>query len=178
MSDDTLVGAEEPNSKATVVNPKDAVAGSKIPIGLFPFTAVIAGAMAFVEGAVKYGRFNYRIAGVSASVYYHACNRHLGAWFNGEDFDEKSGLHHLWKALACIAVLIDAYSVRKVIDDRPPRAPVGAMMDRMEKHVERLTEQHRDKNPKQPTIDDGLTVEQMVEMSGGLLEESDFAGSA
>lgn len=170
-------GNEEGNSKGTVMNAKDAVAGNRVPIGLYPFTAIIAGAMAFVEGAVKYGRFNWRIAGVSATVYYNALQRHMGAWFNGEDIDEKSGLHHLWKSAACIAILIDAMVVDKFIDDRPPRAPIGAMLDKLEERVASIVSMHKDKNPTQWNIGHGMSVQQMIDMSGGLLEPTDFIGS-
>lgn len=174
---DLANGAETTNSKGSVMNPKDAVAGTRVPIGLFPDTAVIAGAMAFVEGAVKYGRYNWRIAGVSAFVYHNAARRHLAAWFNGEDIDEKSHLNHLWKALACISILIDGIMVGKMIDDRPPRAPVEGMIEALEAHVARIIADHADKQPRQWKIQDGMSVEEMVERSGGLLDMADFAGA-
>lgn len=169
-------GPEGANSKGTVMNPKDAVAGTRVPISLMPDTAVIAGAMAFVEGAVKYGRYNWRVAGVSAFVYNNAARRHLMAWFNGEDIDEKSHLNHLWKALACIAILIDGAVVGKLIDDRPPRAPVTGMLDALEAYVAKIVADHADKRPQQWMIADGMSHDEMIERSGGLLDLADFAG--
>jgi hypothetical protein len=76
--------------------------------------------VAMLEGALKYGRHNYREVGVSASVYYDAVvARHLNAWFEGEDIDEESGLSHITKAAAGLIVLRDAQIRGKMIDDRP-----------------------------------------------------------
>ena len=173
---DLANGPETGNSKGSVMNPKDAVAGTRVPLGLMPDTAVIAGAMAFVEGAVKYGRYNWRVAGVSAFVYHNAARRHLSAWFNGEDIDQKSHLNHLWKALACISILIDGSVVGKLIDDRPPRAPVEGMIEALEGHVARIIADHADKQPRQWKIEDGMSTDEMVKRSGGLLARGDFAG--
>lgn len=138
-------------------NPKDiaaAVAG-RVPMGLFPDTARIAGAMSMWEGACKYGGYNYRIAGVLYSVYLNALDRHIAALRNGEDIDAKSGLPHLWKALACLAVLIDAQECQMLTDDRPPRAPVAEMLERLEGSVREIREKLKDHNPHQYTIADG-----------------------
>jgi hypothetical protein len=91
----------------------------RVPMGLFPKTAVAAGSLAFLEGALKYGAYNWRDAEVRASIYRDALDRHFGAWANGEDIDPGSGLPHLWKMLACIAILIDAEACDKLEDDRP-----------------------------------------------------------
>jgi hypothetical protein len=137
-----------------LTNPKDVLAGGKVPIGLCPSTLEIAASMAFLEGACKYGRANWRIAGVSAAVYYDALKRHLTAWWEGEDIDPKSGLPHTYKMAACIAILIDAKVVGKLIDDRPPSGPVSKMMDDLEPHVARLKEEHKDKHPRHYSIAD------------------------
>lgn len=77
--------------------------------------------MAMVEGARKYGRHNYRVSGVRASVYYDALLRHLHQWWYGEDIDKDSNIEHIIKALACMAVFLDALKNNKWIDDRPPK---------------------------------------------------------
>ena len=135
-------GGYGPDTKPT--NPKDAEAiqDNRVALSLFPDTAVLAGAMAFVEGDAKYGGHNYRVAGVRASTYIDAEERHMKAWRNGEDIDPESGLSHLWKALACIAVLIDAEACGMLTDDRPPPAPVGQMLRDLKKDVARLSQQH------------------------------------
>jgi len=119
-------------------NHKDRAATTRLDISVFPDTAVAYGALAMTEGDYKYGAYNYRVAGVLASVYYSACRRHLGKWFNGEDTDPKTGVHHLANALACIAVLIDAIEANKLKDDRPPRVDLAGLLTRMEEDVARL----------------------------------------
>jgi len=77
--------------------------------------------LAMAEGARKYGRHNYRVSGVRASVYYDALMRHLHQWWYGEDIDKDSNVHHVIKALACMAVFVDAMENGKWVDDRPPK---------------------------------------------------------
>lgn len=115
----------------SLANPKDQLARSmgRVPIGLFPDTAIIAGSYGMLEGKLKYGRCNYRMVGIDASVYRDALDRHLKAWWNGEDLDPDSGIPHLWKMMACLAVLIDGECCGKLNDDRPPRAPVAEMLE-------------------------------------------------
>jgi hypothetical protein len=81
--------------------------------------------LAMQEGARKYARHNYRIAGVRASVYYDAAMRHLMAWWEGEDIDPDSGLSHLTKAMACLVVIRDAVVNNNWTDDRPPSLKNG-----------------------------------------------------
>ena len=69
------------DSKPT--NPKDLIGSDKLPLHLWPQTATALGAVALLEGALKYGRANWRHAGVRASIYYDAAMRHWGAWFEG-----------------------------------------------------------------------------------------------
>lgn len=141
-------------------NPKDIIGAGKAPLELVPDTLRVAASMAFLEGALKYGRYNWRLAGVRASIYKAALDRHMTSWWNGEDVDEVSGLPHLWKAAACIAILIDAKECLKLTDDRPPRAPLTEMIERMEAEVARLKALHADKSPHQCTIADGMEPKQ------------------
>jgi len=110
-------------------NPKDELGTAKAPLHLIPNTALVAMSMAFLEGREKYGQYNWRITGVRASVYQAALLRHMMAWFDGEDIDPDSGLPHLHKAIACLAILIDADVLGVLEDDRPPRAPTARMME-------------------------------------------------
>ncbi|KKL55932.1 hypothetical protein LCGC14_2250470 [marine sediment metagenome] len=84
-------------------NPKDALGSNKVPLHLWPQTATILGAMGLLDGALKYGRSNWRAVGIRASIYYDAVDRHMSAWFEGEDNDPDSGLPHLAHALAGLA---------------------------------------------------------------------------
>jgi hypothetical protein len=135
-------------------NPKDAIGSDKIPLHLWPETASILGSLAFLEGAVKYGRSNYRAIGVRSSIYYDACRRHLMKWFEGEEIDEDSGLPHLSHALACIAILVDAQAAGKLNDDRMIKGGTLQMLKDMTPHVKRIKDKYKDRNPHHYTIAD------------------------
>ena len=87
-------------------NPKDRIATTRLDLSLFPMTAVVYGALAFVEGDLKYGGFNWRVAGVSVSTYVAALLRHVSKWYNGELEDNVTGVPHLASAIACLSVII------------------------------------------------------------------------
>ena len=100
-------------------NPKDAIGITKVPRSTVPAPVIAELGVAMLEGALKYGRHNYRSIGVRASVYYDAANRHLDSFWEGEDIDPDSGLSHITKAIATLTVLRDAQIRGKMVDDRP-----------------------------------------------------------
>ena len=104
-------------------NPKDALGIKKAPLSTLPTGPAYEVALAMLEGARKYGRHNYRVMGVRASVYYDAAMRHLTTFWEGEDIDPDSGIHHLMKAAACLFVLRDSMFMENWVDDRPPQYP-------------------------------------------------------
>lgn len=106
-------------------NPKDAVGIRKAAMSCIPCQPLLELGLAMMEGARKYGRHNYRSAGVRASVYYDAALRHLMAWYEGEDIDPDSGLPHLAKAMACLVVIRDSVIRGNWVDDRPPSMGAG-----------------------------------------------------
>jgi hypothetical protein len=144
-----------PGEKAS--NPKDIIGSSKLPLHLFPTTAIAAGCLAFLEGAVKYGRSNWRAVGVRASIYHDALLRHMTAWWEGEDTDPDSGLPHLSKAIACIAILIDAKAAGKLTDDRAVEGGYVAFAASLTPHVARLKAMHTGKTPRHYTIADNTS---------------------
>lgn len=103
-------------------NPKDIVGVKKAPMSTVSAPVLAEIGVGMLEGACKYGRHNYRVVGVRASVYYDATMRHLMAWWEGEDLDpdSKVGLHHVTKAITSLVVLRDAMLRGMVEDDRPP----------------------------------------------------------
>lgn len=104
-------------------NPKDSVGIKKVPFSTVPSEVTAEVGLAMLEGALKYGRHNYRAVGVRASVYYDACLRHLVSWWEGQDIDPDSGLSHLVKAIACLYVIRDSQHMGNWTDDRPPTIP-------------------------------------------------------
>lgn len=103
-------------------NPKDTVGIKKSPLSTVSSAVLAELGVAMMEGALKYGRHNYRGVGVRASVYYDATIRHLFSWWEGEDQDPDSGMSHITKAIASLTVLRDAMIQEKMEDDRPPRS--------------------------------------------------------
>lgn len=135
-------------------NPKDLIGSDKMPMHLFPMTATVYGTLALLDGALKYGRANWRAAGVRASIYYDACLRHLTKWFEGETIDPESGLPHLAHAIACITILIDATEAGMLKDDRMYQGGYLNTLKKLVPEVKRLKEVHKEKNPKHWTIQD------------------------
>ena len=127
------------------LNPKDAIANGKIPLHLWPSTATAMGAIGLLEGRFKYGNANWREAGVRASVYVSACQRHLAAWFEGEDTDKDSGLPHLGHALACLAILVDADAAGKLTDDRQYPGGYRKLMNELTPLVAMVNEKYKDR---------------------------------
>lgn len=103
-------------------NQKDAVGVGKMPMSCLPSVPAAEVATAMFEGARKYGRHNWRKAGVRSSIYYDAAMRHLMAWWEGEDIDPDSRMPHIVKAMAGLMVLRDAQVNGQETDDRPPAA--------------------------------------------------------
>lgn len=136
-------------------NPKDIIGSDKLPLHLWPTTATAMGCIGMLEGMGKYGRSNWRAAGVRSSIYVDACKRHLDAWFEGEEVAPDSGVSHLANALACIAIIIDARAAGKLVDDRAFNgAGYRRLVDELTPHVARLKAMHSDKNPHHYTIAD------------------------
>lgn len=149
-----LDGSYTGDSKPT--NPKDAAAFDKAPLHLVPASFKTYTAMALAEGAMKYGSWNWRAAGVRASVYVSALQRHVDKWFNGEEFDPETGVPHLANACACLAVLIDSKTQQNMTDDRPPRqySLPGLVNEETPRVIAKLREVFGDRDPKHWNIND------------------------
>ena len=133
-------------------NPKDAIGISKAPMSTVSAAVLMEVGVAMLEGASKYGRHNYRVAGVRASVYYDALMRHAMAWWEGEDLDPDSGMSHVTKAIATLVVLRDAMLQDKFTDDRPPRS--APFLPALNDKAAALLTKHADKRPRHYTIAD------------------------
>ncbi len=145
---------KQPGTKAT--NPKDAIGTNKVPMHLWPKTATVLGALGLLDGATKYGRSNWRAVGIRASIYYDAVDRHMSAWFEGEDNDPDSGLPHLAHALAGLAIVVDAIAAGRFNDDRLVKGGYRQLMDEAVPHVKRLKDRPVEKPPHHYTIQDSL----------------------
>ncbi len=72
----------------------------------------------YAFGETKYADYNFR-KGYKWSLSYDALQRHIGAFWNGEDNDQESSLGHLAHATwHCITLLFFSLTERGT-DDRP-----------------------------------------------------------
>lgn len=127
-------------SKAETVNPKDLLGAKKVSISKLPMVAVLHGAHAMMNGAAKYGPFNWRSKKVQADIYVDAAMRHLAAWFEGEENAEDSGVHHLGHAIACCAILLDAQETGNLVDNRPGNGQFSRVLERLNTVIKKRSE--------------------------------------
>lgn len=127
--DSRALGAEEEHVEVHLgVNPKDLVGQTKADISLVPSVGIAHTAHAMMDGARKYGPYNWRGNSVKARVYVAAAMRHLMQWLDGEEVAEDSGTHHLGHAAACCMILMDAQAFGNLHDDRPSPVPLAEQL--------------------------------------------------
>lgn len=136
-------------------NPKDAVGVRKWrQFTTVPMTVLSELGVAMLEGGMKYGRHNYRVAGVKTSVYIDAAIGHIVQFWEGEDIDPDSGISHVTKAIASLTVLRDAMIQDKLNDDRPPKANLDKLREELGDVVNGLFERYGE-NPAAPFTETG-----------------------
>ena len=90
-------------------------------------------------GAEKYDAWNWA-KGIQFSRVYAAAQRHLNEWKKGNDFDEETGLSHLYHAACCLMFLSfyqewgmeeldDRYKPEKLTGICPPSTPNYGRID-------------------------------------------------
>ena len=153
-----IAEAHRPKNPYADVNPKDILAAAKLPLDLIPETLHIEVALAFLEGALKYGRYNWRIKPVKVSVYLAAMERHLRKYQSGEERDSKTGVRHMAYIICCASIVIDAELYGTLRDDRPPRGKanpgISEYIDNAQVIIKHLQKMFKDEHPKQYTIQD------------------------
>lgn len=92
--------------------------GGKVRMELLPPHALNAIAQIFTFGAKKYASWNWA-NGIEFSRVYGAMQRHLNAWYSGEELDPETGLSHLYHAGCNIMMLIELADGFPQFDDRP-----------------------------------------------------------
>jgi hypothetical protein len=93
----------------------------KAPLALIPPEALLQIAEVLGFGAAKYGENNWRMDGDNTkwSRTYSSAQRHLNAFWSGEDLDPESGLPHLSHAITQLIILMVHGSDSHVnMDDR------------------------------------------------------------
>lgn len=101
---------ELPQGEVRVTSATGGEKGQKLArIGSLDPKALMEVAKVAGFGEQKYSRLNY-LKGYDWSLSYDACQRHLHAYWSGEDLDPESGLPHLahaaWHCLAQLAFMI------------------------------------------------------------------------
>lgn len=136
------------------LNPKDAIADTKLPLHLWPASATALGSLGIYEGMLKYGRTNWRAVPVKASVYVSALKRHINAYEEGENADPSTNGDHLGYVLACAAILIDARTTGTLVDDRNYNGKGYLwLVESLAPQIANLQQQFKDRKPQHYTIE-------------------------
>lgn len=117
-------------------NPKTLMGAQKPDLSVVPPIALLHLATAMMNGAKKYGPFNWREKSISARPYLAALMRHAASCLDGEDYsadtvEAELPVHHLGHVMACCAIYLDAESLGMLNDDRPKlKGQTGAAIER------------------------------------------------
>lgn len=92
----------------------------KPPVNLVPPEVILAASQVYAFGAQKYGENNWRkdLNKFPYSRHYGSIQRHMLAWFSGEDTDPESGLPHTHHALTQLMILVMCEMQGTDVDDR------------------------------------------------------------
>lgn len=101
-------------------NPKDIIGSTKPDMTVIPASALVHLALPLMDGAEKYGLYNWREKPVELRSYLGAMLRHINSVLDGEDIvpDSKSGAHHVAAIMASCAIVLDAMECGTLIDNR------------------------------------------------------------
>ena len=78
----------------------------KIRMSLLPMQPLTAVLEILEFGAVKYQADNWQHVENARTRYFDAAQRHILAWWQGEQTDSESGKHHLAHAVCCLMFLM------------------------------------------------------------------------
>ena len=137
----------ENKTKIIHKNPKDVIGSSKLPLHLVPASTMSYIALGHLEGDLKYGKVNWRKAGIRTTIYIDACLRHVMKFKEGEWADPETTVPHLASALCCLSIIVDAHHSGKLIDDRPKPIDAAKLINELEETVKFLKDLHKDKKP-------------------------------
>ena len=155
-------------------NPKDAIGSRKWrQYCVIPARVAWEVGIAHLVGCLKYGRMNWRAAGISASVYVDAAKGHIDQFWEGEDLDPESQAHHIAHAIAGLNILLDSILRSDWNDDRPPKTlDLDLIRTETQARVDRLFEMFP--NPVEPVTELNVDLE-LPEWNGGVTKEPPHA---
>ncbi len=91
---------------------------------MLPAAGKIYGALAAMDGARKYGPYNWRQERILYTNYLDAIEAHVLALREGYDFADDSLVHHLGHIIQTASILADAIEGGFLVDDRPDLGPI------------------------------------------------------
>lgn len=97
---------------------KNDIIDNKNMLQLIPSLAIERIGEVFTYGARKYSGWNWA-KGIEYSRLYGALQRHMNAWYRGENKDPETGKSHLAHAGCCLMMLLELEELRPDLDDRP-----------------------------------------------------------
>ena len=112
-------------------NPKQVYGAQKPNLALIPVSGLHHTALAFENGASKYGAYNWRDRGVEAMTYIAAAQRHIADFLDGTERASDSDIHNLGHAVACLLIIMDAQEVGNLIDNRPIPGKSAEVLERL-----------------------------------------------
>ena len=132
-------------------NPKEIAAAQKPRFySGMPANVTREVSVGLMEGAMKYGKHNFRKSRIKSSLYIDATIGHINDYWEGEDIDPESNLHHITKAIGSLYVLRDAQMRDMCEDDRPPTSNVQEDKKRLQLIVDALFKKYP--NPVKPFL--------------------------
>lgn len=87
-------------------------------MALLPPAPLVEIAQVLTFGAEKYAAHNWN-KGIGFERLYSALQRHMAAWWAGEETDLESGLPHLAHAGCCLLFIMELRRAKPECDDRP-----------------------------------------------------------
>lgn len=99
-------------------NPKTQFGAVKPGIYYVPPMPLYEYGLAHMQGALKYGHYNWRDDPVSISTYADACKRHIDLYLEGQKNASDTDIHNLAHAMCCLSIIMDAEHHGTLIDDR------------------------------------------------------------
>lgn len=91
----------------------------KLPLHLIDPLWLETTAQVLDFGQRKYHAWNWAIGTFEWSRLYGALQRHLNAFWRGEENDPETGMPHLWHANCCMMFLTRYHASGLGVDDRP-----------------------------------------------------------
>ncbi len=157
-------------------NPKDKIGSRKWrQYCVIPARVAWEVGIAHLVGCLKYGRHNWRAAGIVSSVYVDAAKGHIDQWWEGEDLDPESHAHHLAHAISGLNILLDCILRNNWVDDRPPKTvDLDLIRTETQAKVDRLFEMFP--NPVEPVTELNVDLG-LAEWNGGVTKEPPYYGS-